>query len=211
MKRTVDISARYQPVIDYYKGYNNAEFNMLASKLLCSYKLLKTEKNLDLLVLIECLMGYSITLPELLVLISEKFETVPQEKIKELEQTNMSKDVAVSDETEKKVRKKRTPTGSTSIPQQSSQTQTQTQPQPQPQFIPVPPQYQQVGVPQYPQNPYFVQPMYQNEAMPVYQGPVATPHTQMVQQMPVQERIPEPDVDEFALSDLGIDLSDGGF
>lgn len=128
MKRTVEIGPRYQPVIDFYKGYNNAEFNVLTTNLLCAYKLLKQEKNLDLLVLAECLKGYSITLPELMTLISKNCESIPQEQIKLMEQANLSQEAIDETVNGKKARKPRVKKNST-VPIQQAQPVQQVQSQ----------------------------------------------------------------------------------
>lgn len=106
MKRTVDISTRYQPVIDFYKGYNNAEFNVLSSNLLCQYQLFYKQKDIDLLSLLECLKSYDFTLTDLLIVLTQNFEKIPKEKIKEINDSILS-DENVDNTGIKQTRKKR--------------------------------------------------------------------------------------------------------
>lgn len=219
MKRTVEITSRYQPVIDFYKGYNNAEFNVLTTNLLCSYKMLKQEKNLDLLLLIECLKGYSINLPELMALISEKFENIPQEKIKEMEESNLSQEAIdmANIPKEKKPRKPRT------IKNSSENTH----------FSHEQPVYQQPVYQQPPvQQQMYNQPMYapQQGVQYVYSQPMQGVPVEMngqqqqivmqqpIQQTPVQQPVApvkqesKPDIIQrrkFNILSTGIDLSDG--
>lgn len=220
MKRTVEITTRYQPVIDYYKGYNNAEFNVLTNNLLCSYKLLKQEKNLDLLMLIECLKGYSITLPELMALISQHFENIPQEKIKEMEMTNLSSETVDILNTPKSQRVRKPRAEKTQHTEQHTENQIQ-QPQQmyaQPVMQPVYPNMpQQMMYPQMQGYPQGYPQMYGQQGYP----PPAP------QQMPVQQSVPQennlseknvkpetqkenisPKNRKFNILDVGIDLSE---
>lgn len=222
MKRTVEITTRYQPVIDFYKGYNNAEFNVLTNNLLCNYKLLKQEKNLDLLMLIEYLKGYSITLPELMTLISQNFENISPDKIKEIEMSNINNNVVdILNAPKAKKIKKQSIKKSTNIEQEQAidnsahVNQMMQQPMYQnqsPQFAyqQIPQGYQQVqGYPPiYTNSQQMVQPPVVIQQIPLPQ-PVNKNVEQQIKHISINEdKNIAPKNRKFNILDVGIDLSD---
>jgi len=78
MKKTIQLSDKYIPVIDWLESlYDKEEFGVFMGKLLSSYKTMK-EKNMDFLILTELLSKYDLDIYKLIqILESSNTDALP--------------------------------------------------------------------------------------------------------------------------------------